>query len=268
MRTKVNVSPSRIRPEARARRPLRAAACVPMLLALLSAGPPAAAASAAAATTGEVPAWHDTPANRLAALALLQSLNAELLASPSATLTLEHWCAVHGLASPALVRTEPLASGIDEADPAMRADLKVEAGEVVIHRRVALLCGNQLLSVADNWYVPARLSSAMNEQLEHSDAPFGKVVQPLQPWRRTLSAKLLWWPLPEGWERTGALRKAPASTGSNQAASGAASDPLLEPPQSLFEHRALMAGSDNRPIAELRETYQKGLLAFAEPSLP
>jgi hypothetical protein len=262
MRTKVNASPSRTRPETRSRRLLRAAACVPGLLALLSASPPAAAASAGATAPGEAPAWHDTPSSRLAALAVIQSLNAELLAAPSATLTLEHWCAAHGLASPALVRAEPLASGIDEADPAVRADLKVEPGEVVIHRRVALRCGSQLLSVADNWYVPARLSSAMNEQLEHSDAPFGKVVQPLQPWRRTLSAKLLWAPLPEGWELAGVAHMSRAG-----AAAAAASDPPLEPPQALFEHRALMSGSDNRPIAELRETYQKGLLAFAEPSL-
>jgi hypothetical protein len=249
MRTKVNDSPSRIRPEDRRRRPLRAAAFAPVLFALLSA----------AAGAGEPSTWHDTPANRLAALALLQSLNAELLVAPSATLTLEHWCAAHALASPALVRAEPLQSGIDEADPVVRADLKVEPGEVVIHRRVALRCGSQLLSVADNWYVPARLSTAMNEQLEHSDAPFGKVVQPLQPWRRTLSAKLLWSPLPEGWEL--------ADTGLNPRAGPPAGDPPLDPPQALFEHRALMSGSDNRPIAELRETYQKGLLAFAEPVL-
>ena len=42
--------------------------------------------------------WHDTAATRLAALALVESLNAELLASQSATLTLEHWCAAHALA--------------------------------------------------------------------------------------------------------------------------------------------------------------------------
>jgi hypothetical protein len=231
------------------------------LAATLAASAAAVAATAANSLPAAVPvaAWHDTPATRLAALALLQSLNAELLASPSATLTLEHWCGAHALAEPAVVHAEPLESGADEADLGIRADLRVEPGELVIHRRVALRCGTRLLSLADNWYVPARLSSAMNEQLEHSDVPFGKVVQPLQPWRRTLSAQLLWAPLAEGWERsdkrTGAIRKSAAGK-------------MLVLPQALLEHRALMSGSDNRPIAELRETYQKGLFEFREPSLP
>jgi hypothetical protein len=35
------------------------------------------------------------------------------------------------------------------------------------------------MSVAHNWYVPARLTPAMNAALDASDAPFGKVVAPL-----------------------------------------------------------------------------------------
>jgi hypothetical protein len=106
----------------------------------------------------------------------------------------------------------------------------------------------------------------MNEQLEHSDVPFGKVVQPLQPWRRTLSARLLWAPLAEGWERAGQ----PAAAAGKARTHSTASSPsqALQWPQALLEHRALMSGSDNRPIAELRETYQKGLFEFREPSLP
>lgn len=38
------------------------------------------------------PAWPDTFVARLEALALIQTLNAEILASRSATLTLENWC--------------------------------------------------------------------------------------------------------------------------------------------------------------------------------
>jgi len=109
--------------------------------------------------------------------------------------------------------------------------------------------------------VPARLSQAMNEQLEHSQAPFGKVVQPLQPYRRTLSARLLWSPLAEGWEL------APHRQGANAPAGAAAPAARLEVPQELFEHRALMSGSDHRPIAEVRETYQRALLDFPEPAI-
>jgi hypothetical protein len=205
-------------------------------------------------------AWHDTPATRLAALALVESLDAELLASPSATLVLEHWCATHGLADPARLQAEQLASQPDDVDAATRRDLEVEPRDLVIHRRVALRCGTRLLSVADNWYVPSRLSQEMNQQLEHTQEPFGKVVQSLQPYRRTLSARLLWSPLGEGWE----LATGP---GAGAAREGHAESGRLDMPQELFEHRALMSGADHRPIAELRETYQRGLLDFPEPVL-
>ena len=44
--------------------------------------------------------WTDTPVARLEALALMESLNAEILSSSSATLTLERWCRDHALANP------------------------------------------------------------------------------------------------------------------------------------------------------------------------
>jgi len=229
---------------------------LPRAAALLLALGLAAATSTAVAARTPPPlahAWHDTAATRLAALALVESLNAELLASPSATLTLEHWCAAHALAEPARLQAEPLASTPDDAGVDVRRDLEVGEHDLVIHRRVALRCGQQLLSLADNWYVPARLSSAMNEQLAHTQTPFGKVVQSLHPYRRTLSAQLLWSPLPLGWESAPAR---PADAGG-----------LLAIPQALFEHRALMSGGDHLPIALLRETYQRGLLDFPEPAL-
>ena len=48
------------------------------------------------------------------------------------------------------------------------------------------------MSEADNWYVPARLTPEMNAFLDTTDTPFGKAVRPLQPYRKTLEAKLLW----------------------------------------------------------------------------
>src|SRR6266700_3034018 len=49
------------------------------------------------------PTWPDTFVARVEAVALLQTLNANLLSHDSATLTLEHWCDVHRLASPARI---------------------------------------------------------------------------------------------------------------------------------------------------------------------
>jgi hypothetical protein len=62
----------------------------------------AAAATIAAcmrAYSQELPRWPDTHVARLQALALVETLNAEVLASRSATMTLETWCREHELAN-------------------------------------------------------------------------------------------------------------------------------------------------------------------------
>src|SRR5262249_23135272 len=62
-----------------------------------------------------------------------------------------------------------------------------------------LRCGELVLSEADNWYVPARLTPEMNRLLETTDTPFGVAVQSLHFQRHTLSAELLWQPFPADW---------------------------------------------------------------------
>ena len=82
----------------------------------------------------------------------------------------------------------------------MREALDVKPDEPLGYRRVRLKCGDHVLSEADNWYVPARLAPEMNHVLETTDTPFGKAVAALHFRRHTLSANLLWRPLPKGWE--------------------------------------------------------------------
>ncbi|MGN6229272.1 MAG: hypothetical protein ACTHNM_17740 [Dyella sp.] len=197
------------------------------------------------------PAWPDTALARTEALALLQTLNADLLSHDSATLTLERWCAAHGMASPAKVTAEPMQGASRDLPADLRAALGIGADEPVAYRRVALRCGGRTLSEAENWYVPARLTAAMNHTLETTDAPFGKVVQPLHFRRRTLSAELLWSPLPAGWERAGSL---PADR------PGA-----LAMPHRLLQHRALLVDGAGRPFSALIETYTEQVLAFDPP---
>lgn len=164
--------------------------------------------------------------------ALAQALNASILASNSATLALEKWCAEHAMADPPRIVAKLQRGNEQAASEEQRARLGVDANTAVKHRRVQLYCGAHLMSEADNWYVPSRLSADMNRLLEETDTPFGKVVQPLAPYRRTFAARSLW---PQG-----------------------ASDI----PAALFEHRAVLYTSANLPIAEVRETYQRGVLAF------
>ncbi|HEY0024333.1 MAG TPA: hypothetical protein VGB24_15560 [Longimicrobium sp.] len=199
------------------------------------------------------PAWPDALLTRTQALALIQGLNAEILASRSATFTLEKWCRDHDMAPEPRIVAEVLSGGARAPSPEQRARLQVDSGEVVRYRRVRLRCGEHVLSQAENWYVPGRLTPEMNRALEGSDAPFGRVVAPLQPYRRTFAATLLWSPLPEGWER--APRAAPPC-----ASAGA-----LSIPDELFAHRAVVHAQDHRPIAEVHEVYQGRLLAILPP---
>src|SRR5258705_2969090 len=200
--------------------------------------------------------WRDTPVARLEALALIQTLNGEILASPSATLTLERWCRTHALAEPAQLIARQIEANTAEAGAAVRQHLQVSAAEPLRSRRVELRCGELLLAIADNWYVPSRLTPAMNRLLKTTQLPFGKVVQPLSPQRQTLAATLLWSPLPEGWERS-----------VRGTAPGAATAGPLSVPAALFAHQAIVFSGRHQPIAEVYEVYQTDILAFPEPVL-
>lgn len=200
------------------------------------------------------PIWPDTFVARVEALALLETFNTELLTHDSATLTLEHWCDTHRLAAPPRIVAERVPNVDKPPSPDQRRELGVGPTDAVRYRRVRLLCGSVTLSEADNWYVPARLTPEMNELLDTTDAPFGKVVQGLRFRRRTLSSKLLWLPLPEGWEM------AAATGGDGSAALGI--------PPALLEHRAVLTLPDGTPFSEVIETYTSNVLAFAAPRPP
>jgi chorismate-pyruvate lyase len=152
-------------------------------------------------------------------------LNRLLLAGTSATATMRAWCAEHGIADPA-IHAEVIEVTAPPATATQRRELQVDRREPLGYRRVRLGCAGHVLSEAQNWYVPARLTPAMNAVLDTSDTPFGTVVAPLHITRRTLAADMLW--------RHGA-----------------------KPPPALFRHRALVLDGAGRPIAEVIETYQR-----------
>ena len=155
-------------------------------------------------------AWPDSFVGRLKAMAVMQTLNAEILASRSATRTLEAWCATHDLAPEPRIVARRSAEIDKPATAEQRHRLQVDAAEPVKYRRVQLVCGEAVLSEADNWYVPGRLTAEMNRLLETSQTPFGRAVQALEPYRQTFAVELLWEPLPDGWE----LAASPADQGS------------------------------------------------------
>jgi chorismate-pyruvate lyase len=211
----------------------------------------ATAAVADDAAAGPAYAWPDSFIARVEALALLQTLNVELLSHDSATATLERWCDSHRLASPPRIVAQRVAGADRPPSDEQRRELRVATGVSVRYRHVRLLCGTVLLSEADNWYVPARLTRQMNRMLDATDTPFGRVVQALHFQRHTISAQLLWLPLPEGWEM-------------NPDAAGQGAGELRMPP-AVLQHRALLTLPDGTPFSEVVETYSGNVLAFPAP---
>ena len=176
-----------------------------------------------------------------------QRLNAALLSHDSATLALEDSCS-HRLA-PAVV-AERVRGEDKPADAGVRTLLDVDADIPVAYRRVRLRCDARVLSEADNWYVPARLTAEMNHALDTSDIAFGRAVQALQFSRHTLSARLLWSPLPEGLDGGGVA--IPAATSGRS---------LTIPPH-VLEHRAVLTLPDGMPFCTVVESYTAALLDF------
>jgi hypothetical protein len=138
--------------------------------------------------------------------------------------------------------------GADKPPPeAVQQELALKPGVVVRYRRVQLACGDHVLSQADNWYLPAMLTPEMNQALDQTSTPFGAVVRPLNFHRRTLSADLLFQPLPIGWE----MGAAPTKTGG-----------ILAIPAEVLRHSALLSTPDGAPFSFVIETYTDQVLAF------
>jgi hypothetical protein len=173
------------------------------------------------------------------------------LASGCFSGTLDKWCEDHKLGSETKIRARLVRDSGKPITAEQRRQLQIDENEPVKFRHVEHTCGSRILSEADNWYVPSRLTAEMNRLLETTDTPFGRVVADLKPFRQTFAAEVLWKPLDDGWER-----HPPTADHPQQA--------LAIPPK-LFEHRALLFTPDLKPISEVDETYTGENLAFAPP---
>ena len=190
----------------------------------------------------------DTFLARVVALASMETLNADLLASRSATRTLEAWCAGHAMAVDPRLRAERVPGPDKPLDAGQRARLAIGSDEPVRYRHVRLACGAHVLSDADNWYVPSRLTPAMNATLDATDTSFGTVVAPLGVTRETFAARTLWAVLPPGWDMGAPVAERPGRA--------------LAVPPVLFEHRAVLFDVHHRPFSEVGEHYTNEILAF------
>lgn len=164
----------------------------------------------------------------------LHDLCARLLAGPSATAVLEAWCRERGTMAGSALVARVLPGPERLPSPEQRARLELPLGVAARYRRVRLAWGGRVLSEAENWYVPDRLTPAMNRLLETSDTPFGRVVDPLKPSRRNLGLRLL---------------------------AGAEGPARVDPHAPLFAVEALLLRADGRPLCEVAETYTAAVLA-------
>jgi chorismate-pyruvate lyase len=191
--------------------------------------------------------WPASFLARVEAMALIETLNAELLSNPSATLTLERWCGAHRLAAEAKISAHFVRGEDKQITLEDRSLLAIAPDEPVRYRRVQLFCGDRLLSEADNWYVPGRLTPEMNRLLDQTDTPFGRAVKDLEFQRQTLKVTPLWRPLLEGWELEAAQQD---GTGS------------LPVPDHVLEHRAVLFTKARVPFSIVVETYTRHMFDF------
>jgi hypothetical protein len=181
--------------------------------------------------------WPDTPAARAAAVARIGSLQQQLMRQPSATLVLAQWCAAYHLAPLARIVARRVTGAPKPAPPRVRRNLALKPGEALGYRRVQLLCGDRILSDADNWYVPDRLTEAMNQVLDQTDTPFGLAVRSLHFRRQTLSSERLWSP-----------------------PSGAATGGTMAIPDHLLRNEGLLTVPGGLSISQVIENYTAQIL--------
>ncbi len=149
---------------------------------------------------------------------------AELAAGPTATVVLQRRCG-----SDVPVRAEVDRALSVSPDAEQRAKLKVGADATLGYRRVRLVCGDRLLSVAENWFVPDRLTPEMQRTLAETDRPYGAVIAALSPRRVPLASLRLW----DG--------EGPA-------------------PEAVLRIDALVETGEGVPLALVSETYQRDVL--------
>ncbi len=169
---------------------------------------------------------------------LVAQLANDLASHASATEVLQTWCADRRLADPPVIVAKRQPGHDKPATDDIRTLLHAAADEPIRYRRVALACGRHVLSRADNWYRPGRLTTAMNAELDSTDHPFGTVVKPLGFHRESLEATVLIKP------------------------------DAVKVPGAIIRNRALLETPDGTPFSLVVETYSKVLLDQGADRLP
>lgn len=164
----------------------------------------------------------------------LDRFDAVLQASDSATRTLIDWLTERHGGADVELRARVRALGMTDHDSALLHRLGVNDWHEISYRRVWLVHRGRVMSVAENWYVAARLGDDMAAHLSDGATPFGSVIAPLHPTRETLLTERLW--RDDDTDTAGTL------------------------PPALLRHHALVRGGDGTPLSEVSEVYTRNIV--------
>lgn len=166
-------------------------------------------------------------------------LRRKIVRSNSATAVLQEICSSRGASA---IKARRIGSADQGHPPSwVRFALRASHAVPIQYRRVQLVCGAEVLSVADNWYLPSHLTPGMNEALLTTDTPFGAVVRPMGFRRRTLIARIL-----NPKERMPHIQ--------NCSNNCAATETFV------LRHRAVLVDARERPFSVVEESYTAAAL--------
>lgn len=166
-----------------------------------------------------------------------------LKAHATATAALTAWCRAR---RPAAAMSIVVACDGPAPSDAYRGPLALGPGETLQCRRVRLAWGETVISEAENWYVPQRLPPSLRAALAHGTTPFGAVVEPLSPSRRTIALFT-----------TEDLRRDKAAADRCGAQLDTAG---FSPLDAFVLHLDAVMSAGGADVAELREHYRRELL--------
>lgn len=158
-------------------------------------------------------------------------LSERIVRADSSTDELERWCREHAIGDGrivALCARYAIPEALDDRD--LEALYPRNARGQTTFRRVRLTSGGIVVADAVNWYFADNLTTEMREKLETTNVPFGRVIKPLKPKRRTFLVR----------------RCTPEQL----------ADARANPAGIAFEHRAVVYGEDDAPLALLHERFR------------
>ncbi|WP_207460481.1 hypothetical protein [Azospirillum sp. SYSU D00513] len=173
------------------------------------------------------------------AAARVRQLSDRIVAGRTATGALFIWCNENGISTGAIRAVTLKRRPSHVVGRKIARALNVSLYDAVGYRRVQLLRGEVLLSQASNWFIPSSLPDEIRNTLEHEDLPFGTVVAPLNPFRRTFKVRTL---LP--------IEDRPNS------------------PTPVLEHEAVVYSEAGMPLAFVRERYFSTLVRYSAANTP